>query len=403
MQGDSVRITAQLIDARTDQHLWSKTYDRRMDDIFQVQEEIATAITSVLRDLLGARTVQVARPTADLEAWELFLRARPLYFRRGNDLFTARELLQEAVARDPRFAQAWALLAATHYVMPSYFGDIDTEAAATAAREAAERALALDPRQPVAWAVQAMLATDAGHRDEGAAHMQKALEADPNDATAWLWSGIAEAQAGRLKEARSRFSRAIALDPLVGINHSWLGTVQLMLGDIEPGKATLARARELGTAGDPLWALIQLASAAGPGPALAQKVREYLPQDAARPSRQQPMWNAVADALADPAQLPQARAAIAASITAHPGDRHSDALLLLGLHHEALIEELRVPGGYGDFLSRVWFPHDRPLREDPLYLELATARGLLAYWQQRGFPDQCRLVEAPPAHLECAR
>ena len=403
VQGDMVRITAQLIDARTDQHLWSDTYDRRMDDIFQVQEEIATAITTVLRDLLGAQTVSVTRPTADLEAWELFLRARPLYFRRGLDLFTARELLQEAVARDAGFAQASALLAATHYVMPSHFGDIDVAEATRSAREAARKALDIDSRQSIAWAVLSMLAADGGQRDEAAAHMQKALDADANDATAWLWSGIGFVQAGQLVEARKRFEKAVSLDPLVGINNSWLGIVKLMQGEVEDGRALLARARELGSVGDPQWALVQLGVAAGPSPSLAKRLREYLPQDSARPARQQPMWAAVADALADPAKRPQALEAIQAQIAVNPQDRHADALMILGFYHEAIAEEMRVPDGYSDFLARIWYPHDKALREDPLYLELAGQRGLLAYWRAHGFPDACQLVDAAPQHLECKR
>jgi adenylate cyclase len=221
-QGPRVRISAQLISARDDQQLWSDTFDREFEDIFAIQEQIAQAIANALSDTLGVRQVSVRAPTEDLEAYELFLRGRQLFALRGPGLITARTLLEQAVARDSGFAEAWAVLAAVNYVVPSY---VDVERAEWDARasEAVERALALDPDEPTALSVKGRMAGGAG--DQIAAHrlLRRAVELDPNDANAWLWLGLSQIEAGHLRAARDSIERARALDPLAGIHAGWLG------------------------------------------------------------------------------------------------------------------------------------------------------------------------------------
>jgi len=122
-QGDQVRITAQLIDAETGFHLWSETYDRRLEDIFAVQDEISQAIVDRLRLQLAPTEQKLAQhdrpPTQNVEAYEIYLQGRAIWKRRGADnLQRAIDLYQSALGKDPGFARASAALASAYVVLP---------------------------------------------------------------------------------------------------------------------------------------------------------------------------------------------------------------------------------------------------------------------------------------------
>ncbi|HLF31258.1 MAG TPA: hypothetical protein VI566_09585, partial [Xanthomonadales bacterium] len=117
--GNRVRITAQLIDTRNDRHLWSETYDRDLVDIFAIQDEIATAIVSALKDQLGvqatADAIVVEAATSNLDAYDLYLKGRTLFTAR-QDIAVAIQLFEQAIALDPNYARAWEGLAAAEAV-----------------------------------------------------------------------------------------------------------------------------------------------------------------------------------------------------------------------------------------------------------------------------------------------
>lgn len=114
--GNNVRITAQLIEVETDSHLWSDAYNRKLENIFDIQEEISMAIAGELQVTLGTGG-NTGNPTENMEAWQLFLRGRHLYQNRGEaQVARSVELLKQAVELDPNFADAWANLAAANMV-----------------------------------------------------------------------------------------------------------------------------------------------------------------------------------------------------------------------------------------------------------------------------------------------
>ena len=114
--GDQLRITAQLIDASNGSHLWSDTYDRTLDDVFAIQTEIAEAIAEQLRVPLGLEGDEPRHPTADLEAYDLYLAGRAQMRQRGDGLREAIRLFEAAIARDSGWAPAWAALAEAHEI-----------------------------------------------------------------------------------------------------------------------------------------------------------------------------------------------------------------------------------------------------------------------------------------------
>lgn len=211
--GDRLRITAQLIDTRNDRNLWSDSYDRDMTDIFQVQAEIANAIVSALTIELGVglQAVSVKSATTNLDAYDLYLKARELFIAREN-LPDSWRLLEQATHLDPQFARAWETLAAVHSVATSWFpGDgIDHPALALAA---AHRAIEIDPELSMAYAVIGMKHQTTGEGYAGAMrNLDIAIKNNSKNATAWLWRGITLKDMGYITKADKDFEQCLLID-----------------------------------------------------------------------------------------------------------------------------------------------------------------------------------------------
>lgn len=213
---DQVRITAQLIKVEDGFHLWSATYDRSLDNIFEVQDEIASAIVEALKlPLLGTTAAPVsAKPTRNLAAYDLYLLGR--HRMRETRAASFREAIgyfQRAIEADPDFAPAHSGLADA-YVLLSDYGDMSQTQAFAAAEPAIDRALALDPELAEAWTSKGLLANSRSRSFESLDYLSKALALNPNSAAALL--GLADTQYRliRGKDAFESASRALALDPM---------------------------------------------------------------------------------------------------------------------------------------------------------------------------------------------
>jgi TolB-like protein/Flp pilus assembly protein TadD len=219
-EANRVRINAQLIDARTDLHVWNDTYDREITDLFTLQTELARRIAFALRANLSPRekaSLQV-HPTSDLDAYDLFLRARDLFRWSGSgdpreNGERALRLLEEAVVRDPYFALAHCLASRFHAEL-YWFGYDRTRSRLTQAKLAADTALRL---QPDSSDVRLALAYYFyyGYRDYELARTELAIAhaSAPNDAEAWDASAAIDRRQGRWEEALSNFEKARELDP----------------------------------------------------------------------------------------------------------------------------------------------------------------------------------------------
>ncbi len=229
--GDQVRITAKLIEARSDTQLWSKTYDRKLDNIFQIQDEIATAVVDGLKvTLLGA--IPESRET-DPEVYSLYLRGKYLMTPpQGTieDLEKAVTAFERALAIDPDYAPAWAGLSwAYEYQIRSR--SLPRAEGIAMTREAAERALAIDDNMALAWSTLSYLKKKYDWDWEGArSAMDKALQLEPNNTDVLLGTASVASALGQLDKSIELFERAVALDPLGLVGMSSLGYRYIVRG-----------------------------------------------------------------------------------------------------------------------------------------------------------------------------
>jgi TolB-like protein/Flp pilus assembly protein TadD len=216
--GDAVHINVQLIRAATDDHLWAEVYNRKLDDIFGVEGEVAGAIAEALNaKLSGAEQAAVAkRPTENLAAYEAYLRGRALQTK-GYDFATMRKVAAayaEAVRLDPQFALAWAERVQTEGYL--YFNNVDTDTiTAESLKQATDTALRLQPKLS-----EAMLAKGSYlyrvQRDFAGAQKayEEVLRQSPNDHDALQALGLVERRQGHWDQALAHLQQALVLDPL---------------------------------------------------------------------------------------------------------------------------------------------------------------------------------------------
>ncbi len=219
--GNRVRVSAQLIDARTDMHLWAERYDRDLADVFAIQSEIAKTIADQLQAKISPseKAAIEKAPTTDLAAFDLYERAKALWadvtdpLHAKEKLPQAAQLLDEAVARDAQFLLAWCLLSRVHGAL-YWTGHDRTQPRLDMANVAVQTALRL---QPEAGEAHRALATYYyyGFRDYARASSELAIAKStlPNDAEVFLYTGLIDRREGHWNEATRNMERALELDP----------------------------------------------------------------------------------------------------------------------------------------------------------------------------------------------
>ena len=238
--GTTLRITAQLIDTNTDEHMWSQTYDKPLTakNIFAIQDEIAAAIVAELKGQLSIGATKSTNRTASLEAYELYLRAREQMQKRLPDTLTAAvEGYKHVIALDPGFAPAYAGLAVTYLLIPEYVGTEEDEAIELA-RPNVERALQLAPNSAEALTAAASLALEQFKFQDTLDFANRAIAANPNYVLAYHRQGLAYGWLGQAEKALASFEKALELDPLSAVLLVNLGTFQETLGNLAAAQVT---------------------------------------------------------------------------------------------------------------------------------------------------------------------
>lgn len=242
--GNTIRVTAQLIRADSGYHLWSKTYDRELKDVFQVQDEIAAAVVEALKVKLGPMPPVAAHRSSNPEAYNQYLLGRQFH-RRGNpdNWRRAAEAFYNAIALDPHYAAAYAGLALSEYVLADSTGDSTGQRQAMAD---AERAVTLAPQEADGYVSRGVIRMNFGWDWSGAeADLAKALALDPtSDKVQGNYATLLQ-RLGRLPEAIEVGRRATEIDPLSASAWSNLGQYLTFHGDYSAAHEALRRCLEI--------------------------------------------------------------------------------------------------------------------------------------------------------------
>jgi len=222
--GNKVRITAQLIEAGTDKHLWSETYDRELNDIFVIQDEISTAIVTALKSKLGLDPGVVAHKNTEvnLEAHNEYLKGRFFVEKRTQaDLEAALAHFNKALEIEPDYTPAWVGKGWAELFLSEWqYGDVPIEISLEQARPSLERAIQLDPMLPEAYGILGLVEANSLNNDKAVANYKKAIELNPNYADAYSWLSINRKT--NLEEAFALLAKAVQLSPMsILINNNY--------------------------------------------------------------------------------------------------------------------------------------------------------------------------------------
>jgi TolB-like protein/Flp pilus assembly protein TadD len=395
--GDRVRITAQLVDARTDQHVWANSYDSQLDDIFSIQRNIAAQIATSLRaalPVLVAEREAGTQPTSNVQAYQLYLEGKHLFYNRfgsSERLAQSAAVLQQAVDLDPRFARAWAALALSYATLSGAGGNdaISREDAFARAHTAASQAVSLDPGAADAHVARGTLHIQRLRWAEAEKSFLSALQAEPQNAPAHDAYGILLVSVGRSQEAERILRRSAELDPVNARTLHWLADALRNAGKMDESRLQAQRSVDLGmpasTIGVYLYHLLRQEwdeAATYQETALRQHQRDHA---IVRP---------IVDAVRNPSLTRRALdTAIVAARRDPQGARVFYAYYFDLADPTAAFDAMQkmIDDGEGLYsLWRMWEPQLTPLRNHERFRDIARRIGLIEYWREFGWPDLCR-------------
>ena len=383
--GDRVRITAQLIEVSTDTHLWSETYDRKLEDIFAIQDEIAGQIIDALKIALSLEQSQA--PTTNLGAYTLYLQGRELFRRRGDSLREADRLLREAVELDPEFAEAWGTLAIVHITIPGYTKEPWAEFVASTL-EFAERALELDPTQADAMLAIGQTMIMQGKLTAAYEQFEAITRLNSHNSQARLWYALLLFRGGYATQALEQLSTAMDLDPVHSTIIDWFARVAEAAGKPELVVESAERAIQLGRQQGRIPLLIHYINEGS-----ASDMEPFYLGDSDKSRELFPRIFEVRD---DPRRLSESLA------WADQFEREGAGFVV---EYGRFFFQM-VAGSPDDFFRQlnqiqpvddtidvlIWIPAATRHRQSEAMKTWARSRGLEAHWRARGWPDRCRPV-----------
>jgi len=386
--GNQLRITAQLIDAEADRHLWSETYDRQDNEIFEIQSDIANSIAQAIQREMGidlSVNIPTRNLTEDMDAYDLYLKGQSALQRRGvtQDVLDSIEYLEQAVALDPDFADAWGYLSAAYSIAPSWTLEDDLVQLAELSERAADRALALDPDLALAYLVKASNMTMAPPYDLSAElrMYQLAIERDEANPLAFNWYGIQLLLAGHIDEGIAAQKQCLEIDPLYTNCLAHLSLAYHIQGRHDLGRETA----------DALW----------------EEWSEYLDSVSVVWLLLEGERRAAIIAAAHVAGLHGAPYYDWILALENPDDDHSVAYQRTrdwAVSADVDLQqfpELRV--AFGDYASIdlvteqeawYWLPPFRNYRASDEFKDAIRYSGYYAFWKETGFPPMCRPIGA---------
>jgi TolB-like protein len=433
--GDRVRVTAQLIDVASDTHLWSETYERKLDDVFAIQADIAGHIARALQIALGADDLASIGqpPTVDIESWQRFLQARYKLRNRkaAADLDEVLTLVDAAIERDPNFARAHSLRALALLLRPTWQegqatfeaqrsnkpigqATADSEAMWSEALVSADRALQIDPRLGEPYAVRALHAQAHNLYGDAYRNFREAVARSPSNPELRNWYGGFLMDAGYLQAGWAERQRAGELDPLSPLIAWHVGYAALIMNRPDVVEAYTAKARENGWEGPEPVALEGGGASERGDIDRAERLwikafphREEQIRMSVKAIRNRHVDAATAEMLATLA--PYGPPGIARfAVQALSRDADGSLATIQGTLDPATLRKADGSGGPvrsrgGDGIGSVlradwWMPESGVTRRDPRFAAIMRDIGLVAFWQEFGWPDKCKPV---PSGVRC--
>jgi tetratricopeptide (TPR) repeat protein len=387
-------VSTQLIDADTGYHLWAETFDTQFEDVFTVQEQIASAIVRALKVSLNTEDdvpgiTNRAAPTDDMTAYRYYLQGLYYWKRRGEaSIRKSIGLFRASIERDPAFAYPYQALSTAYLVLPFYSRESRAETFQQA-EVAARKALELDPSLGKAQAVLAFISLKRWDWATANRLFQQAITVAPNDPTAHQWYSEFLSYVGYIDASVTEALRARELDPVSPVINDRLGVTYLWSGEYGMAAEQFRIATELGIdriAFDQAYALLLLRS--GKIEAAITMYEEILSKLGLNSDWVRP----VAEATEDPALVPGALEVVA---SARGNGSLPDAMAFyaavllnqLDLAFDAAKSLLAERSLTVEFL---FSPEAAELRRDPHFPQLLTAIGLDEYWDQHGWPEFCK-------------
>jgi len=401
--GERLRVTAQLVNARTGFHLWSQSYDRAFRDVFILEDEITGEIVETLKRTMNVQVPSAEAqipPTGDPEAYRLYLQGRVAAMPAALALFT------RAIALDPQFARAYAASAQVRLNMAS-FGHLGADTLPEAEREA-RHALALEPQLCEAAAALGTISAWRGDWMDAAAAFRAAIRLGPEDSRPTSFHAIYVLNTtGHLQETLEQIHHGYRHNPTsVGIIAT-LATTYTLLGNTTEAVRYADLVVSLGSAEHPLVQFVQVWAAIrngeyGKAAEIEMKTRwSGLHSNVGRDTIRH-----VFDALAGRARSDEAarelRTLLEQADAAEPlAQRKEDGIFLavllgdLDLAFDSAnrwLDHFARFGTLGTAWGVLWMPELRPLRLDPRFQALAERLKLFKYWKHFGAPDNCEVV-----------
>jgi TolB-like protein len=407
LQGEQVRIHVHLIDGRSGFENWGARYDGTLDNIFALQEAVAQAVTAAIGSALSISLPQplVHGLTHSKQAYDLYLQGRALNARLFGDgvLTRAAALLEEAVALDPDFAEAWVLLGDTHQRMGIYLVGTDQTKASAIMADCVRKALAINPQLGLAYGLLALHEFTRNNIVGSLDLAFKGYEVEPNNPSVTVRLGGLLLFCGLTGQGMRYLNEAINQDPADGRHYSIRSTAYLNSGDIDAAIADAQRGVDLGFAS--MWLGVAHAAAGNHDLAVDcyQQTRLMLNKSIPPPAGIAPMSPEVMDAY----WLVAAKGVCSGV----PEDRDTYCRTLDFLHATIMEKEhlaITAPAvfmGYADLLFKtigtritlsnlgclmsIWADIDpiRQIWQHPEFIPFAQRIGMAAAWDKYGWPD----------------
>ena len=401
--GNKIRITAQLIDTKRDRHIWSETYDRELTDIFKIQDEISSAIVVSLEDALGVdvpEKMSVEALTTDMNAYDFYLQALSL-FSSVQSMSSARQsvdLLEQAVAADPDFAAAWVALSTALVSLPTWFHSLDVDEYLERGKAAAERSLALDDSLVEARLTLADIAYRQRDFDLWLDHLVTVEALEPlstpsrDNRIAEGWLGL-----GYLSRALEMIDATSERNPDDPFHYTLKGLALLSLQRIDEAMPILRQAIIRGYAGGLQETVVSNYFGSQRRLAwtidIAQFLQEYDPELF-------PLLPYMERLVFSPAGNREQERLQFWVVARELGYSREDLLAQGPIWGLRLRDDVLIALGEFDAAATIhfgntplfwmWVPDLREFRQSDAFRHKVRETGMLAFWQQHGWPDLCR-------------